>query len=123
MRDRTGNRRVFLGRLVMVLLPVLAGGCADRDRRPPGLRLLQEKRAKMIAGMTVNQVQSVMTGHPWRDDTTRYTYADDRVLPRPCALARDYGDHVGAGEGSYGLTAFFDEDGKLMDTSIGKYSN
>lgn len=120
MRHAAMGRRVALGRLAAIVSTVLAWGCADSDRRKPGLRFLQEKRARLRAGMTIAEVDAVMVGLPRHQDRAAYDSAEGRALPRTSALAVHYGDHVGAGEGDYSLTAFFDGDGKLMDTSIGE---
>ena len=122
MCNRTTSRRVFLGSLEAVLLAVLAGGCAERDRHR-GQRLLLEKRKEMRTGMSVDEVDILMRDHPRHASQGEYDSVEGRELPRLSTFIVTYGDHVGAGEGSYGLTAFFDKDGKLLDTSIGEYSN
>lgn len=121
--DEFTSRRAVARRLMPTLLAALLGGCNKADRRPPGLRLLMAKRAQMRAGMTVAEVDALMEGHPRRESRYPHEFADDRRLPRPSTLTVDYGDHVGANEGDYALMAYFDGDGKLMDTSINEIFN
>jgi hypothetical protein len=104
-----------------ILIAVLLGGCSKPDNRPPGLRLLMEKRKKLHVGMTIAEVDAVMAGHPRREDRAAYPGVNGRDFPQPSALAIDYGDKPGSTEGDYGLMAYFDKDGRLLDTSIGEY--
>lgn len=71
--------------------------------------------------MTVDEVDVIMVGHPRSKSTTPYNYANNRNLPLPSVLAISYSDRVGATEGDYELTAYFDKDGKMMDSDIGEY--
>jgi hypothetical protein len=105
---------------VLALFSMIIATIVNHDPHP-GLSRLKAKQAQMKVGMTVAEVDALMAGHPRRESRTPYEYAGGRILPQPSTLAVTYDDKPGAMERDYGLTAYFDKDGRLMDSWIGEY--
>jgi hypothetical protein len=129
MRDASIDRRSFLWCLQPFLAMVMLGGCGKTDSRPPGLRLLKEKRERLRPDMTVAEVDAVMAGHPRKERRDERDQGDLMLgdggsrLTRPSVMVVTYDDQSGAGEGDYCLEAFFDKDGRLVGVGFNEYWN
>lgn len=89
----------------------------------PGLNRLNAKLAQLKVGMTIAEVDTLMAGYLRRERRAELDYSGERRLPQPSPLTVKYYEKPVAPEGDFSLTAYFDEDGRLMDSSIGEVLN
>jgi hypothetical protein len=118
-----GRRRFVCCLAVATFLPVL-DGCGEPDKRPAGLRLLIAKRAKLRPGMTVAEVDAVMVGLPRKKRLGEWDLPPAAgKSARTVAFLIEYDEKRGANEGDFCLSAWFDEDGKLIWMAIEEYQS